>query len=288
MVRGANSHVRILHSASVIGKFRGQINAGSPGVDSSSLTTLGGRKDPDLRNITSTSFSALKVMPIVKLSKRSKTGIVGVVLEEDPSSSWEATENTIERKTAPQHSSLASVSQIFFSEEAGSFSGGIFSARLLIAFTTSICLDVLCDGFFFIMGNNQAVWGDACDKKAMHGCPQIKKASVMKTFFCPTGNGGSSCIGKTCGIGLIKWTPKSESLSSESISESSSDERSEYLSSHAVPRRTSRVLVEVTTSAMDCDSCKKDWGGCGSNETPTKGVDGNLHRSSTREPLSGR
>ncbi|GJY10639.1 hypothetical protein Tco_0378824 [Tanacetum coccineum] len=25
-------------------------------------------------------------------------------------------------------------------------------------------------------------WGDACDKKAMHGCPRIKKASIMKTF----------------------------------------------------------------------------------------------------------
>ncbi|GJT61359.1 hypothetical protein Tco_1004892 [Tanacetum coccineum] len=24
--------------------------------------------------------------------------------------------------------------------------------------------------------------GDACDKKAMHGCPRIKKAFVMKTF----------------------------------------------------------------------------------------------------------
>nr|GFB04561.1 hypothetical protein [Tanacetum cinerariifolium] len=29
-------------------------------------------------------------------------------------------------------------------------------------------------------------WGDACNKKAMHGCPQIKKAFVMKTFICPT------------------------------------------------------------------------------------------------------
>nr|GEZ93989.1 putative zinc finger, CCHC-type [Tanacetum cinerariifolium] len=29
-------------------------------------------------------------------------------------------------------------------------------------------------------------WGDACDKKAVHGCPRIKKASVMKTFSCPT------------------------------------------------------------------------------------------------------
>nr|GEV51920.1 hypothetical protein [Tanacetum cinerariifolium] len=81
-------------------------------------------------------------------------------------------------------------------------------------------------------------WGDACDKKAMHGCPLIKKAFVMKTFTCPT---------------------------------------------------TSGVLVEVTTSAMDYDSCKKDRGnGCGSNETPTKGVDGNPHGSSIREPLSGR
>ncbi|GKE79286.1 hypothetical protein Tco_1545406 [Tanacetum coccineum] len=29
-------------------------------------------------------------------------------------------------------------------------------------------------------------WGDACDKKAMHGCPWIKKAPVMETFSCPT------------------------------------------------------------------------------------------------------
>nr|GEU96601.1 RNA-directed DNA polymerase homolog [Tanacetum cinerariifolium] len=35
---------------------------------------------------------------------------------------------------------------------------------------------------------------------------------------------------------------------------------------------------------MDYDSCKKEWGnGCGSNETPTKRVDGNLHGSSIRE-----
>nr|GEW82964.1 RNA-directed DNA polymerase homolog [Tanacetum cinerariifolium] len=44
-----------------------------------------------------------------------------------------------------------------------------------------------------------------------------------------SGNGGSSCIGKTCGIGLIMWTPKSESLF---VSESSSDERSEYAIVH--------------------------------------------------------
>ncbi|GJV07430.1 hypothetical protein Tco_1345086 [Tanacetum coccineum] len=44
------------------------------------------------------------------------------------------------------------------------------------------------------------------------------------------------------------------------------------------------VFVEATTSTIDFDSCKKDWGnGCGSNETPTKGVDGNLHGSSIRE-----
>nr|GFA52513.1 hypothetical protein [Tanacetum cinerariifolium] len=35
----------------------------------------------------------------------------------------------------------------------------------------------------------------------------------------------------------------------------------------------SGVLVEVTTSAIDCVSCNKDWGnGCGSNETPAKGL----------------
>nr|GEW47674.1 reverse transcriptase domain, viral movement protein [Tanacetum cinerariifolium] len=45
------------------------------------------------------------------------------------------------------------------------------------------------------------------------------------------------------------------------------------------------VLVEVTTSTMDCDSYKKEWGNDrGSNETPTKGVDGYLHGSSIREP----
>nr|GFB56641.1 putative zinc finger, CCHC-type [Tanacetum cinerariifolium] len=57
-------------------------------------------------------------------------------------------------RTAPQHSSLASVCRILFSEEAGIFSGGIFSARLLIAFTASVCLDFHCGGFFFNMGNN--------------------------------------------------------------------------------------------------------------------------------------
>ncbi|GKC45396.1 putative reverse transcriptase domain, viral movement protein [Tanacetum coccineum] len=47
---------------------------------------------------------------------------------------------------------------------------------------------------------------------------------------------------------------------------------------------TSGVLVEVTTSAIYCDSCEKDCGnGCGSNETPTKGVYCNLHGSSIRE-----
>ncbi|GKC42847.1 hypothetical protein Tco_1060569 [Tanacetum coccineum] len=77
-----------------------------------------------------------------------------------------------------------------------------------------------------------------------------------------------------------------------------------YLSSPAIPRRlpvlsnfarnffwTSGVLVKATTSAMDCDSCKKDWGnGCGSNETPTKGVDdlGVDSLSSSFQPLSGR
>ncbi|GJZ70589.1 hypothetical protein Tco_0634139 [Tanacetum coccineum] len=55
--------------------------------------------------------------------------VVGVGLEEDPSSLWEVTENTIERK-------------ILFSKEAGIFSGGIFSAKNLIAFTASVCLDV--------------------------------------------------------------------------------------------------------------------------------------------------
>ncbi|GKE39604.1 hypothetical protein Tco_1463009 [Tanacetum coccineum] len=88
---------------------------------------------------------------------------------------------------------------------AGIFSGGIFYVRHLIAFTASVCLDVHRGGFFFNMGNNKAEfgmgggttgldesllytadteygWGDACDKKAMHGCPWIKKASVVKSF----------------------------------------------------------------------------------------------------------
>nr|GEW29906.1 putative zinc finger, CCHC-type [Tanacetum cinerariifolium] len=243
---------------------------------------------------------------------------VGVVLEENPSSLWEVTENTIERKCgviAPQQSSLAYVCRILFSEEAGIFSGGIFSARLLIAFTASVCLDIHYGGLFFNRGNNQAVWGDACNKKAMHGCPGVKKASVMKTFTCPIGNGGSSCVGKTCDIGLIMWTPKSESLSAPVRFSATllflpyefpllvaSSRKPRYLSSHAVPRRFPEiltvvsevddirqdcgVLVEVTTSVMDYDSCKEDWGnGYGSNEMPTKGVDGNLHGSSIREVI---
>ncbi|GJR30534.1 putative reverse transcriptase domain-containing protein [Tanacetum coccineum] len=139
-------------------------------TDPSSLTALGGRKDPGLRNITSTSFSALKVMPIVKLSKRSKTGIGGVGVEEDPSSLWEATENTIENKIKLELLNASFDCKDFFKRGvimllgcfkratlAGIFNGGIFSARHLIAFTASVCLDVHCGGFFFNMGNNKAV-----------------------------------------------------------------------------------------------------------------------------------
>nr|GFC48708.1 hypothetical protein [Tanacetum cinerariifolium] len=145
-------------------------------TDPSSLTALGGRKDPGLLNITSyANCEAFKevveetqcffwkppyVMDVEDVQewvvcvkpkaldvqsmifKEDRT--VGMVLEEDPSSFWGVTENTIEKK-------------ILFSEEAGIFSGGIFSARLLIAFTALVCLDVYCGGLFFNMGNNQAV-----------------------------------------------------------------------------------------------------------------------------------
>ncbi|GKA63095.1 hypothetical protein Tco_0762701, partial [Tanacetum coccineum] len=101
-------------------------------------------------------------------------------------------------------------------------------------------------------------WGNTCDEKAMHGCSRIEKTSVMMTFtYTPfkmeteepvsknaitgkgfayasvrrwilaSGNGGSSCTSRTCGIGFIMWTSKSKSLSSESESESLSDEKSE-------------------------------------------------------------
>ncbi|GJZ16359.1 hypothetical protein Tco_0552036 [Tanacetum coccineum] len=47
------------------------------------------------------------------------------------------------------------------------------------------------------------------------------------------------------------------------------------------------VLVEATTSTTDCNSYEKDWGnGCGSNETPIKGVHGNLHGSSRMKVLA--
>nr|GEW30915.1 lipid phosphate phosphatase delta-like [Tanacetum cinerariifolium] len=89
----------------------------------------------------------------------------------------------------------------------------------------------------------------------------------------------------------------------------SSRKPSMYLSSQAVPRHftvlsnlarnviwlqcfanalkinwTSGALDEATSLAMDHDSCDEERGnGCGSNETPTKRVDGNLHGSSIRE-----
>nr|GEY78921.1 hypothetical protein [Tanacetum cinerariifolium] len=54
-----------------------------------------------------------------------------------------------------ERESLQGRFMILFFEEAGIFSGGIFLARLLIAFTASVFLDVHCGGFFFNMGNNQ-------------------------------------------------------------------------------------------------------------------------------------
>ncbi|GJS84976.1 putative reverse transcriptase domain, viral movement protein [Tanacetum coccineum] len=85
---------------------------------------------------------------------------------------------------------------------AGIFSGGIFSARHLIAFTASVSLDVHCGGFFFNMGNNKIIhpgtlvilgphvvgavnmrWGDACDNKG--DCmlsTGLKKLKLLKTF----------------------------------------------------------------------------------------------------------
>ncbi|GJS01530.1 putative zinc finger, CCHC-type containing protein [Tanacetum coccineum] len=105
-----------------------------------------------------TLFSKVK-SPIVSTisSGRSKTRIVGVGLEEDPSSLWEAIENTIKRKplrrvrkvllrtfsvplmcfTVNFHYALNVPLLILFFEEAGIFSGCIFSARHLIAFTAS-------------------------------------------------------------------------------------------------------------------------------------------------------
>ncbi|GJY96334.1 hypothetical protein Tco_0513244 [Tanacetum coccineum] len=75
-------------------------------------------------------------------------------------------------------------------------------------------------------------WGDACDKKAMHGCPRIKKASVMKTFTCPTILGfkmeTKEPVSKNAITGItMAYQSVRESLSSESESESSSDEKSE-------------------------------------------------------------
>ncbi|GJX65081.1 hypothetical protein Tco_0299424 [Tanacetum coccineum] len=35
------------------------------------------------------------------------------------------------------------------------------------------------DESFLYTADIEYGWGDACDKKAMHGCPRIKKASVM-------------------------------------------------------------------------------------------------------------
>ncbi|GJS11054.1 putative reverse transcriptase domain-containing protein [Tanacetum coccineum] len=112
-------------------------------TDPSSLMALGGRKDLGLQNITS--YASREAFKEVVEEAQSKIRIGRVGVEEDPSSLWEATENTIENKV------------ILFSAEAGIFNGGIFSARHLIAFTASVCLDVHCGGFFFNMGNNKAV-----------------------------------------------------------------------------------------------------------------------------------
>ncbi|GJY69750.1 hypothetical protein Tco_0472732 [Tanacetum coccineum] len=111
--------------------------------------------------------------------------IVGVGLEEDPSSLWEVTENTIERKI-------------------GGCIGEIGSKMVIIAFwkadgaflNQTALLSIGKDDLEFSMGGGtigldesllytadiEYGWGDACDKKEMHGCPWIKKASVVKTF----------------------------------------------------------------------------------------------------------
>ncbi|GKB19559.1 hypothetical protein Tco_0853482 [Tanacetum coccineum] len=74
-------------------------------------------------------------------------------------------------------------------------------------------------------------WGDACDKKVMHGCPWIKKAPVMETFSCPT-----------CSATLLF-------LSYEFPLLAASSGKSRYLSSHAVPRRLPAIVTFLASKA---------------------------------------
>ncbi|GJZ43207.1 hypothetical protein Tco_0590462 [Tanacetum coccineum] len=117
-------------------------------TDPSSLTALGGRKDPGLQNITSTSFSALKVYANHEAFKEIKLELLNASFD---------CKDFLEREVIMLFRCFKRATLDFFSAKAGFFSGGIFSARHLIAFTTLVCLGIHYGGFLFNMGNNKAV-----------------------------------------------------------------------------------------------------------------------------------